>query len=127
MSCASLIWHRPVYFAFKIFYAPRESQARAALHELKAKWGQSFPSAVAVIEKDFDALLRFFQFDPTYWTVLRTTHPIERLNKELKRRTRAMEVTGGEISRRLWPANVEGTLQMPCCKPIHTFFRLSLD
>ena len=62
------------------------------------KWGQSFPSAVAVIEKDFDALLRFFQFDPTYWTVLRTTNPIERLNKEFKRRTRAMEVTGGEIS-----------------------------
>ena len=41
---------------------------------------------------------RFFQFDPTYWTVLRTTNPIERLNKEFKRRTRAMEVTGGEIS-----------------------------
>jgi hypothetical protein len=29
--------------------------------------------------------------------VLRTTNPIERLNKEFKRRTRAMEVTGGEI------------------------------
>jgi CRP-like cAMP-binding protein len=26
-------------------------------------------------------------FDPTYWTVLRTTNPIERLNKEFKRRT----------------------------------------
>ncbi len=65
---------------------------------MKAKWNESFPSAVAVIEKDLDALLRFFQFDPTYWTVLRTTNPIERLNKEFKRRTRAMEVTGGEIS-----------------------------
>ena len=29
---------------------------------------------------------------------LRTTNPIERLNKEFKRRTNAMEVTGGEIS-----------------------------
>ena len=45
----------------KIFHAPRQSQARAAFHELSAMWGQSFPSAVAVIEKDFDALLRFFQ------------------------------------------------------------------
>ena len=34
-------------------------------------------------EKDLDSLLTFFQFDPTYWTVLRTTNPIERLNKEL--------------------------------------------
>ena len=82
----------------KIFYASRESQARAAFHDAMAKWGESFPSAVAVIEKDFDALVRFFQFDPTYWTVLRTTNPMERLNKEFKRRTRAMEVTGGEIS-----------------------------
>ncbi|HUZ46969.1 MAG TPA: transposase [Terriglobia bacterium] len=32
----------------------------------------------------------FFQFDPTYWTVLRTTNPLERLNKEFKRRTRPM-------------------------------------
>src|SRR5438552_11097741 len=44
------------------------------------------------------SLLTFSQFDPTYWTVLRTTNPIERLNKEFKRRTNAMEVTGGEIS-----------------------------
>ena len=48
----------------KVFHAARESPARAAFHEFKAKWGQVFPSAVAVIEKDFDALPRFFQFDP---------------------------------------------------------------
>jgi transposase-like protein len=28
------------------------------------------------------------------WTVLRTANPIERLNKEFKRRTQAMEVPG---------------------------------
>ena len=33
-----------------------------------------------------------------HWTVLRTMYPIERLNKEFKRHTRAMEVTGGAIS-----------------------------
>ena len=54
-----------------------------------------------VIERDLDSLLIFFQFDPTYWTVLRATNPIEQLNKEFKRRTEAMEVTGGEISNRL--------------------------
>ena len=51
-----------------------------------------------VIEKDLDSLRTFFQLDATDWTVPRTTNPIERLNKEFKRRTRAMEVTGGEIS-----------------------------
>ena len=81
-----------------IFYAPNESTARTAFFALKDRWAQLFPSAVQIIEKDLDSLLTFFQFDPTYWTVLRTTNPIERLNKEFKRRTNAMEVTGGEIS-----------------------------
>ena len=40
--------------------------------------------------------MTFYQFDPVYWATIRTTNPIERLNKEIKRRTRAMEVTGGE-------------------------------
>src|SRR5207302_10755946 len=72
--------------------------ARAAFFTLKQQWGRLFPSAVQIIEKDLDSLLTFFQFDPTYWTVLRTNNPIEQLNREFKRRTNAMEVTGGEIS-----------------------------
>jgi putative transposase len=76
-----------------IFYAPNESAARTAFSALKDRWARLFPSAVQIIEKDLDSLLTFFQFDPTYWTVLRTTNPIERLNKEFKRRTNAMEVT----------------------------------
>jgi putative transposase len=82
----------------QVFYAANESSARAAFHDLKAKWSSLFPTAVQIIERDLDGLLTFFQFDTTYWTVLRTTNPIERLNKEFKRRTKAMEVTGGEIS-----------------------------
>ena len=82
----------------RVFYAANESQARLAFHELKDRWNPLFPSAVRVIEKDLDSLLTFFQFDAGFWTVLRTTNPIERLNKEFKRRTHAMEVTGGETS-----------------------------
>lgn len=82
----------------KFFYAPSESAARGAFFSFKEQWGRLFPSAVQVIERDLDSLLTFLQFDATYWTTLRTTNPIERLNKEFKRRTRAMEVTGGEVS-----------------------------
>jgi len=82
----------------RVFYAPSESAARVAFFGFKEQWGRLFPSAVQVIDKDLDSLLTFLQFDSTYWTTLRTTNPIERLNKEFKRRTRAMEVTGGEIS-----------------------------
>jgi putative transposase len=82
----------------QVFYAANESSARSAFHDLKAKWSSLFPTALQIIQRDLDGLLTFFQFDATYWTVLRTTNPIERLNKEFKRRTKAMEVTGGEIS-----------------------------
>jgi putative transposase len=82
----------------KIFYASSESAARVAFFALKEQWGRPFPTAVQILERDLDSLLTFFQFDQTYWTSLRTTNPIERLNKEFKRRTKAMEVTGGEIS-----------------------------
>lgn len=51
-----------------------------------------------MIERNLEALLTFFQFDPTYWATIRTTIPIERLNKAIKRRPKAMEVTGGDTS-----------------------------
>lgn len=82
----------------QVFYAMDEPRARRAFDDFKARWQRWFPSAVHVVEKDLDSLLSFFNFDPTYWTVLRTTNPIERMNKEFKRRTRVMEVTGGETA-----------------------------
>jgi putative transposase len=79
-----------------VFYAPSEAEARRNFYALKDTWQTQFPGAVAVIERDLDSLLTFYAFDPVYWATIRTTNPVERLNKEFKRRTRAMEVTGGE-------------------------------
>jgi len=62
----------------EVLYAPTESAARAAFFTVKEQWGRLFPLAVQVIERDLDSLLTFFQFDPTCWTVQRTTNPIER-------------------------------------------------
>lgn len=91
---------RPAFSASlsRVFYAGSASEARQQFHAFREQWQPLFPGAVAVIERDLDSLLRFFDFDPTYWTSIRTTNPIERLNKEFKRRTRAMEVTGGEAA-----------------------------
>jgi putative transposase len=80
----------------RVFYAPNEAQGRSALVKLKGQWARDYPSAVGIIERDLDSLLRFYRFEPKYWASLRTTNPIERLNKEFKRRTKAMEITGGE-------------------------------
>ena len=81
-----------------VFYAPNEADARRNFHSFKEHWRGRFPGAVEVIERDLDSLIRFYAFDRTYWASIRTTNPIERLNKEFKRRTKAMEVTGGETA-----------------------------
>jgi len=64
----------------RVFYAPNEARARAAFVELKGQWARAYPSALAIIERDLDGLLRFYRFEPKYWPSLRTTNPIERLN-----------------------------------------------
>lgn len=50
--------------------------------------------AVSCIEKDLESLLVHYTFDKSYWRTLKTTNPIERINKELKRRTKSMETLG---------------------------------
>jgi putative transposase len=80
----------------RVFYAPNEARARTAFVALKGQWGRAYATAVGIIERALDSLLRFYRFEQKYWPSLRTTNPIERLNKEFKRRTRAMEITGGE-------------------------------
>jgi len=80
----------------RVFYAPNEPAARRAFKELGGRWQPIYPSAVAIIERDLDSLLRFYGWEDRYWPTLRTTNPIERVHKEFKRRTKAMEITGGE-------------------------------
>jgi putative transposase len=80
----------------RVFYANSEAAARRAFVELGEKWRNRYPTAVGVIERDLNSLLRFYAWEPRYWPSLRTTNPIERVNKEFKRRTKAMEILGGE-------------------------------
>jgi putative transposase len=48
------------------------------------------------METDLDELLAHYTFPPEHWEALRTTNPIERVNKEFKRRSRAMEVVSAD-------------------------------
>jgi transposase-like protein len=56
--------------------------------------GADATRAVSCLEKDLESLLRFFDFDKKLWHALRTTNGVERINKEFKRRTKAMEMVG---------------------------------
>lgn len=78
----------------EVMYASSESQARLNFNNLKKQMGIDCERAVHCIEKDFESLLVHYKFEKKFWRVLKTTNPIERVNKELKRRTKSMEGLG---------------------------------
>jgi len=77
-----------------VMYAESLQEARDKFKALKLDMGNDGLRAVNCIEKDLESLLIHYTFDKSYWRTLKTTNPIERINKELKRRTKSMETLG---------------------------------
>lgn len=80
--------------AHAVMYAPSENAARLAFQELKAAMGTDAQRAVYCLEKDLDSLLTHYRFEKSFWRALKTTNPIERVNREFKRRTKSMDSLG---------------------------------
>ena len=80
--------------ADKIMYADSYDAAKTHFNELKLAMGKDASRALKCIEKDLESLLCHYKFEKKYWRSLKTTNPIERINKELKRRTKSMETIG---------------------------------
>lgn len=79
-----------------VAYADGVTAARAAFTALSARWKRISSDAVASLERDLEALLVHYEFPREHWEALRTTNPIERVNKEFKRRSKAMETVSAE-------------------------------
>ena len=79
-----------------VFYASSRKKADELFKEFKSKHEKTLPSAVKCLESSLSSTLRFFDFPNEEWLALRTTNPIERVNKEFKRRTKSMEIVAGE-------------------------------
>jgi putative transposase len=81
-----------------IFYVSTEKKAREFFATFKKNYEGEVPSAVKCLESSLDETLAYLKFPKEEWKSLRTTNPIERLNKEFKRRTKSMETVAGEKS-----------------------------
>lgn len=79
---------------YETMYASSEDSARQAFKALKEAMGADAERAVKCLEKDLDSLLVHYRFDRKLWTALKTTNPIERVNKEFKKRSRPMGTVG---------------------------------
>lgn len=76
--------------ARKIYLAANRKEALAAWKKWQAEWETVEPNAVACLARDLEALLTFLQCPEQHRKAVRTTNYIERLIRELRRRTRLM-------------------------------------
>ena len=54
------------------------------------KYAQTYPTAVACLQRDLEACLTFYAFPQAHWKTIWTTNVIERLYGEVKRRSHKM-------------------------------------
>lgn len=69
---------------------------RKAYDAFVAKWSRLCPAVARSIEEAGTELLTFYEFPKSMWRSLRTTNPLENLNREFRRRTKTQGSFGTE-------------------------------
>ncbi len=71
----------------EIFDAEGAEQAKARLGEVLDRFRGPLPKVAELLEAAEPDLLAFYRFPAAHWSKLRSTNPLERLNKEIGRRS----------------------------------------
>jgi putative transposase len=84
---------------WKVFdEASSPAEARRGLEAIVADYRQAYPSAMAVIERDLDALVAHLRWPSEHRKRIRTTNLLERTFVEVRRRTKVIGRFPGETS-----------------------------
>ena len=75
-----------------VFSAPDHASAMTQLHEVVRMLSPKFPQAAALLEDAAEDVLAHMHFPREHRRRLHSTNPIERLHKEVKRRTRVIGI-----------------------------------
>ena len=81
-----------------IFKARRVKTAKALAEEFMELYGKRFPKAVSVFEAGIEDALTYLSFPGSHHAKLRTSNMLERLFREVKRRTKVVGVFPNETS-----------------------------
>jgi putative transposase len=79
--------------ALRTIYAqPDAARVRRQFDEMVTMLGRQFPDAAAILQAAGDDVLAFTSFPEAHWRKIWSTNPLERLNAEIKRRTRVVGI-----------------------------------
>lgn len=81
-----------------IYLASTRRQAIKRFHRWAARWRREAPKAVACLEADLEQLLSFFDCPREHHVKIRTTNAIERIFREVRRRTRPISCFTNDAS-----------------------------
>jgi len=70
-----------------IFQQTSRADAQTQLHQVIAAFEPRFPGVVRLLTEAEEEIITFYDFPSAHWRQLYSTNPLERLNKELKRRS----------------------------------------
>jgi putative transposase len=84
--------------ARKIYLADTRRDAIAAFKDWRDDWQGSEPAAVECLERDLESMLQIFSLPVEHRKMMRTTNILERIFREVRRRTRPMSCFNDEGS-----------------------------
>lgn len=74
----------------KIFCASTYEHAKEAIEMFKRNWGSKYPSALGILMDNIEACLTYYRYPYHHWKRIRTTNPVERSFREVKRRVKSI-------------------------------------
>jgi putative transposase len=82
----------------EVFNAQNREEARRRLGEVLDRLGAQVPKVCELLEAAEEDLLAFYAFPPAHWSKLRSTNPLERVNREIGRRADVVGIFPNDLS-----------------------------
>lgn len=76
----------------RIFTQPDQEAALVAYEAIREQFGALCGKAMQILENGLSDVLTFMTFPSAHWSRISSTNPIERINEEIRRRTRVIGV-----------------------------------